>query len=50
MQSLDKAKCPSAYSPHLQALWFDCKNDWDQSHRILQGLQENRGSRWLAIL
>ncbi len=50
MQSLLEAECPDGYSPHLRALWFDHKNDWDQAHRIVQGLQDQKAARIHAYL
>ena len=34
--TLTKATPPSGITPELQALWYDGKGDWHQSHEIAQ--------------
>ena len=37
-QSLSQPSPPSAISEHLKALWYDSKEDWEQSHNIIQDI------------
>ena len=42
--SLTDKSPPSRISLHLQALWFDGKNDWDKAHTIAQDIEDRNGS------
>jgi hypothetical protein len=44
--SLKKDTPPQGLSPLLKALWYDGKNDWDNSHNIAQDIHSNEGS-WI---
>ena len=41
---------PSVSSLHLQALWYDKKNNWDKAHTIAQDIHDEFGSRIHAYL
>lgn len=45
-QSLALASPPSSLSDHLKALWYDGKNDWEQSHTIIQDI-EDADAAWI---
>ena len=45
-QSLTLASPPSQLSDHLKALWYDAKADWEQSHNIIQDI-ENADAAWI---
>ena len=40
LQSLSLASPPSTVSDHLKALWYDAKGDWQQSHNIIQDIED----------
>jgi len=40
-QSLKLSSPPSAVSGHLKALWYDAKGNWDQSHSIIQDIEDD---------
>jgi hypothetical protein len=44
--SLKKDTPSQGLSPLLKALWYDGKNDWDNSHNIAQDIHSNEGS-WI---
>src|SRR4051794_35199728 len=44
--SLAAEKPPSNISKYLQALWYDGKDDWNQSHNIAQDIEDKNGS-WI---
>jgi hypothetical protein len=37
---------PSNIGKYLEALWYDGKDDWDQSHNIAQDIEDRNGS-WI---
>ena len=37
---------PAALKPHLKALWYDGKQDWEMSHNIAQDISDDNGS-WI---
>lgn len=39
-ESLSLPTAPSQVSDHLRALWYDAKGDWEQSHNIIQDIQD----------
>ena len=39
-QSLSLSLPPSAMSDHLKALWHDAKGDWQQSHDLIQDIND----------
>ena len=39
-QSLTLASPPPEVSDHLKALWYDAKDDWEQSHTIIQDIED----------
>lgn len=39
-QSLSLSLPPSEISDHLKALWYDGKGDWQQSHDIIQDIND----------
>ena len=39
-QSLTLPSPPLSLSDHLKALWYDGKNDWEQSHTIIQDIED----------
>ena len=45
LKSLD-ADAPPALSPHLQALWYDAKNDWKRSHQLVQDIEDSNAA-WI---
>lgn len=45
-QSLSQSSPPSAISEHLKALWYDGKGDWEQSHNIIQDINDMNAS-WI---
>ena len=45
-QSLKLSSPPSAVSDHLKALWYDAKGNWDQSHNIIQDI-EDADAAWI---
>ena len=40
LKSLE-ADAPPALLPHLQALWYDSKNDWERSHQLVQDIEDS---------
>lgn len=38
--SLSQASPPLQVSDHLKALWYDAKDDWEQSHTIIQDIDD----------
>ena len=40
VQLLNANKCPDSISPHLEALWYDAKGNWNQAHTIVQRLRD----------
>ena len=49
-QSLSQPSPPSAISEHLKALWYDSKEDWEQSHNIIQDIGDTDAARIHAYL
>jgi hypothetical protein len=45
-QSLSQSSPPSSVSAHLKALWYDGKGDWEQSHNIIQDINDADAS-WI---
>ena len=45
-QSLSQSSPPSAISRHLESLWYDAKGDWEQSHNIIQDIND-RNASWI---
>ena len=45
-QSLSKSSPPSTISKHLESLWYDGKGDWEQSHNIIQDINDSKAS-WI---
>ena len=45
-QSLALATPPLSLSDHLKALWYDAKNNWEQSHTIIQDI-EDANAAWI---
>ena len=45
-KSLSASSPPADLSPHLHALWYDGKHEWEKSHDIAQDLPDNDGS-WI---
>ena len=39
-ESLANASPPLTVSDHLKALWYDAKGDWQQSHSIIQDIED----------
>ncbi len=37
---------PINLSPHLKALWYDARGDWENSHNIIQHISDNNAS-WI---
>lgn len=37
---------PSSVSDHLKAMWYDAKGDWEQSHHIIQDI-EDANAAWI---
>ena len=45
-QSLSHSTPPSTISDHLKALWYDAKDDWQQSHNIIQDINDDNAA-WI---
>ena len=45
-QSLSFSTPPSTVSDHLKALWYDAKDDWQQSHNIIQDINDDNAA-WI---
>ena len=45
-QSLSKSSPPSDISKYLESLWYDAKGNWEQSHTIIQDINDNTAS-WI---
>lgn len=45
-QSLSLSLPPSGISDHLKALWYDGKGDWQQSHDIIQDINDTNAA-WI---
>ena len=39
-QSLAHSSPPPTLSEHLKALWYDAKGSWEQSHNIIQDIDD----------
>ena len=39
-ESLSQSTPPSQVSAHLKGLWYDAKGDWQQSHEIIQDIND----------
>ena len=50
VQLLNANTCPDSISPHLQALWYDAKGNWNQAHTIVQRLRDQNAARIHAYL
>ena len=44
--SLSQPSPPESLKPHLKALWYDGKEDWEMSHNIAQDISDDNGS-WI---
>lgn len=44
--SLSLASPPLQLSDHLKALWYDAKDDWEQSHNIIQDINDSNAA-WI---
>ena len=44
--SLAQSAPPEPLKPHLKALWYDGKEDWEMSHNIAQDILDDNGS-WI---
>lgn len=44
--SIANAHPPDGLNPLLLALWYDARNDWDQSHSIVQDI-ETKDAAWI---
>jgi hypothetical protein len=45
-QSLSLQEPPGNISGYLQSLWYDAKGDWDQSHKIIQEINDTTAA-WI---
>ena len=45
-ESLFNATPPLTVSDHLKALWHDANGDWQQSHNIIQDI-EDKNAAWI---
>ena len=45
-QSLSQSLPPPGISKHLESLWYAGKGDWEQSHNIIQDINDNNAS-WI---
>jgi hypothetical protein len=41
-----QAQCPTSFSPALQALWYDYREDWHKAHEIVQNAND-ADSAWV---
>jgi hypothetical protein len=44
--SLKQGSPPADVSVYLQSLWYDAKGDWDQSHELIQHLNDKTAA-WI---
>ena len=44
--SLARSNPPGGLSVHLQSLWYDARNDWNEAHEIIQDVEDSDGS-WI---
>ena len=45
-KSLSSSQPPSSFSPHLAALWYDGKGDWEKAHQVIQDIEDNSAT-WI---
>jgi hypothetical protein len=45
-ESVSANNPPGELSVYLKALWYDAKNEWDKSHRLIQDLPDKNAS-WI---
>ncbi len=45
-ESLSQVSPSSQLPDHLKALWYDAKGDWEQSHNIIQDI-DDRNAAWI---
>jgi hypothetical protein len=45
-ESLSQSAPSPQLSDHLKALWYDAKGDWEQSHNIIQDINDNNAA-WI---
>jgi hypothetical protein len=45
-ESLSYSEPPQNSSVHLQALWYDAKNNWNKSHELIQDV-EDANAAWI---
>jgi hypothetical protein len=45
-QSFSQDRPPSQVSDHLKALWYDARGSWEQSHDIIQDIDDNNAA-WI---
>ena len=50
IDSLGQGECPRPLDPHLQALWYDARGDWDTAHEIVQNMGDAPAARVHAYL
>jgi hypothetical protein len=48
--SLKFVNCPPDLSPHLQAMWYDHRGDWDAAHTCIQDLPDEMAAHIHAYL
>ncbi|MGN6164698.1 MAG: hypothetical protein ACTHOF_09175 [Flavisolibacter sp.] len=46
MESLVNDHLPSSLSVYLQALWFDGKGNWQEAHRLIQDVGDEKAA-WI---
>lgn len=44
ISSLSSDQPPQEITPVMKALWYDGKNDWENSHNIAQDIDDKNGS------
>jgi hypothetical protein len=37
---------PESFGPHLRALWYDARDNWDEAHHIIQDLT-GQSAAWI---
>lgn len=50
LASLEETAPPPNISPHLQALWWDKKGQWQRAHELIQDLSDRLASAIHAYL
>ena len=49
-QTIQLQKPPALNSPHLLAMWYDAREDWEAAHHIIQDLHDRNASLIHAYL